>query len=441
MRYPLAPIILLLLLSLSNKVGALSDDEQAITDWVDQHQEQAIALLEETVNIGSGTMNHQGVRAVGDVMARELNALDLEARWIDMPEAVNRAGHLFAKKAGSGAKLLLIGHLDTVFEADDEFQAFNRSGNIAEGPGISDMKSGNAVIIYALKALAHIGALKNMAITVAYTGDEEKPGRPLEIARKDLLEAGRWADIALGFEGAITTEGYDWATVARRSSTSWVLEIKGRQAHSSAIFSEDVGAGAINEAARILNAFYTEVRGEYGLTFNAGNIQGGTAVTYETATNRGTTFGKTNVVPSHTVVHGGIRALSVDQLKNAKQRMHGIVAKHLPHTEATLSFDDSYPPMAPTEGNKALALALSEVNQDLGRGAMKTWDPLRRGAADIAFVAPYTDALAGLGALGEGGHTPNESLQLDSMALAIKRAAILMLRLSKGSGEESAQEP
>jgi glutamate carboxypeptidase len=62
---------------------------------------------------------------------------------------------------------------------------------------------------------------------------------------------------------------------------------------------------------------------------------------------------------------------------------------------------------------------------------MKTWDPLRRGAADIAFVAPYTDALAGLGALGKGGHTPNESLQLDSMALAIKRAAILMLRLSK----------
>lgn len=431
MRYHLAPIIFLLLLSLSTRAGALSDDEQAIIDWVDQHQEQAIALLEETVNIGSGTMNHKGVRAVGDVMARELNALDLKVRWIDMPEAVNRAGHLFAKKAGSGTKLLLIGHLDTVFEADDEFQAFNRTGNTAEGPGISDMKSGNAVIVYALKALDHIGALEDMAVTVAYTGDEEKPGRPLAVSRRDLLEAGQWADIALGFEGAITTEGSDWATIARRSSSSWMLEVKGRQAHSSAIFSDDVGAGAINEAARILNTFFTQVRGDYGLTFNAGNIQGGTAVTYDAASNKGATFGKTNVVPSHAVVHGGIRALSVEQLKNAKQHMQAIVAKHLPHTEATLSFDDSYPPMAPTEGNKTLALTLSEVNQDLGRGAMKTWDPLRRGAADIAFVAPYTDALAGLGALGKGGHTPNESLQLDSMALAIKRAAILMLRLSK----------
>jgi glutamate carboxypeptidase len=72
---------------------------------------------------------------------------------------MNRAGHLFARKDGSGRKFLLIGHLDTVFEADDGFQAFQRDGNIATGPGISDMKSGNVVIVYALKALQAIGAL------------------------------------------------------------------------------------------------------------------------------------------------------------------------------------------------------------------------------------------------------------------------------------------
>jgi len=107
-----------------------------------------------------------------------------------------------------------------------------------------------------------------------------------------------------------------------------------------------------------------------------------------------------------------------------------VVADHLPNTTATLTFEDSYPPMAPTEGNRALAAALSSVNEDLGRDPMKIWDPLRRGAADIAFVAPYTDALAGLGALGEGGHTPHESLELDSMGLAIKRAALLIYRLA-----------
>ena len=284
---------------------------------------------------------------------------------------------------------------------------------------------------YALKALAHIGALENLAVTVAYTGDEEKPGRPLSVTRKDLVAAGRWADIALGFEGAITTEGSDWATIARRSSSSWILETTGRQAHSSAVFSDAVGAGAINEAARILATFYQEVRGEYGLTFNAGTVQGGTAVSYDPARNSGSTFGKTNVVPSRAVVHGGIRALTPEQLAAAKTRMEDVVSAHLPHTTAQIVFDDSYPPMAPSAGNRALAEALSEVNVDLGRGPMKIWDPLRRGAADIAFVAPYTDALAGLGALGTGGHTPNETLELSSMALAIKRAAILMLRLAE----------
>jgi len=414
----------------------LSENEKAMVSWIDAHQNEAIALLEKTVNIGSGTMNHAGVRAVGNVMAGELDALGLETRWIDMPEEMNRAGHLFATKKGQGQKFLLIGHLDTVFEADDNFQAFTRDGNIATGPGIADMKDGNTVIIYALRALQHIGALDGIPITVAYTGDEEKSGRPLSISRRDLIEAGKWADITLGFEGAITSEGSDWATIARRSSSSWMLEVNGKQAHSSSIFSEQTGAGAINETARILNAFYTDVRGDYGLTFNAGTIQGGTAVNYDSSLNRGTTFGKTNVVPNTAIVHGGIRALSVEQLARAKAKMQAIVANHLPHTSASISFADSYPPMAPSDGNRRLADELSEVNQALGRGPMKTWDPLRRGAADISFVAPYSDALAGMGALGKGGHTPNESLELDSMALAIKRAAILIYRLSGKAAQE-----
>ena len=429
-------ILLAASLGVSAQGLQLSENEKAMVAWVDAHQDEAIALLEKTVNIGSGTMNHAGVRAVGDVMAGELDALGLETRWIDMPEEMNRAGHLFATKKGQGKRFLLIGHLDTVFEADDNFQAFTRDGNIATGPGIADMKDGNAVIVYALKALQHIGALDGIPITVAYTGDEEKSGRPLSISRRDLIEAGKWADIALGFEGAITSEGSDWATVARRSSSSWMLEVEGKQAHSSSIFSESTGAGAINEASRILSEFYTDVRGDYGLTFNAGTIQGGTAVNYDPAQNRGTTFGKTNVVPNTAVVHGGIRALSVEQLARAKAKMQAIVANHLPQTSASISFADSYPPMAPSAGNRALADELSEVNQALGRGAMKTWDPLRRGAADISFVAPYTDALAGMGALGKGGHTPNESLELDSMALAIKRAAILIYRLSGKAAQE-----
>jgi glutamate carboxypeptidase len=409
----------------------LSPTEQQMIEWIDAHAEDAIDLIEETVNIGSGTMNHQGIRDVGRVMQRELDEIGLQTEWVDMPAEVNRAGHLFGRKSGEGPGYLLIGHLDTVFEADDEFQSFVRDGDVARGPGVDDMKSGNVVIVYALKALAAIGALEDIPVVVAYTGDEEAAGQPISITRHDLIEAGKWADISLGFESAVTTGGTDWATVSRRSSSSWLLEVSGKQAHSSGIFSDDTGAGAIFEAARILNEFYDEIRGEEYLTFNAGTIQGGTDVEYDISTTRGTTFGKRNVVPRKAIVHGGIRTISQDQLDRARDAMRAVVARNLPHTQASIEFIDRYPPMAPTSGNRRLMQELSDINEALGRGSMPALDPAKRGAADISFVAPYSDSLAGLGADGAGGHTPNESLQLVSVPLAIKRAAILIYRTSQ----------
>ena len=423
--------VLLIALYGSPALADFSAEEQRMLDWIDAHAEDANALLEETVNISSGTMNHQGVQEVGVVMRRELDALGLETEWVEMPPEVNRAGHLFGRKDGSGKKFLMIGHLDTVFEADDEFQSFIREGDVAQGPGVDDMKSGNVVIVYALKALQEIGALDDLAVVVSYTGDEEKAGQPLSITRRDLVEAGKWADISLGFESAVNYDDTDWATTSRRSSSSWTLETTGKQAHSSGVFSEGTGAGAVYELSRILTTFYEELRDEEFLTFNAANIQGGTDVEYDEALNRGSSFGKTNIVPRKAVAHGDIRAISEEQLVRVRDRMRAIVANSLPQTSASIHFLDKYPSMSPTAGNQQLADVFSVINEDLGRGPMSILHPLRRGAADISFVAPYTDALAGLGALGSGGHTPNESLELSSMSLAIKRAAVLIYRLNK----------
>jgi glutamate carboxypeptidase len=207
--------------------------------------------------------------------------------------------------------------------------------------------------------------------------------------------------------------------------------VSGKQAHSSGVFSEKTGAGAVFEAARILNEFYEEVRGEEYLTFNVGVIVGGTDVAYDYDKNHGTAFGKTNVVPRSVVIHGGIRTISNAQLDRAREAMRAVVARHLPQTNAEILFIDSYPAMAPTEENKVLQAELSLINEHLGRGAMPALDPSKRGAADISFVAPYTDGLAGMGAIGSGGHTPAESLDLSTIADATKRAAILIYRLSK----------
>lgn len=419
-------------ISASHAAQTLDANEQAIVAWSEAHVEDAVDLLERLVNINSGTLNQQGVKDVGVVLREELDALGFQTRWIGMPEEMQRAGHLFGKLNGTrGKKILLIGHLDTVYEPGDAFQNFGREGSKATGPGVEDMKNGDVIIIYALKALQHAGVLDGAQIVAAFTGDEESAGRPLQISRKDLIDAGKWADVALGFESGIDNGGKEWATISRRSSSRWCLEVTGKQAHSAGVFNDRTGAGAIFEAARILNGFYDEVRGEEYLTFNAGTIMGGTEVDGDCDQADGRVFGKTNVVPNRVVVRGGIRTISDQQLERAREAMRVVVAQNLPVTEASITFDEGYPAMAPTEGNQKLRDMLSSINQELGREAMPILDASKRGAADISFVAPYTDGLAGMGAYGKGGHTPNESLDLDSIPVAIQRAAILIYRLSR----------
>jgi glutamate carboxypeptidase len=417
----------------------LSPEEERMVAFIDAHAEEAEALLERVVNINSGTMNHTGVQAVGRIFREELDEIGFETRWIDFPAEVNRAGHLFADYLGSsGPKILMIGHLDTVFEETSPFQRFVRAGAEASGPGVSDMKGGDVVLLYALKALASIGALDEASIRVALTGDEESPGVPLSTSRSDLVEAGRWADVALGFEGGVRADGTDYATVARRSSTDWLLEVEGTMGHSSRIFSEELGAGAVFEAARILSAFYTEVKGEEYLTFNAGSILGGTEVEYDPEETRGAAFGKTNVVPQWVTVHGGIRTISMDQLQRTREHMREIVARSLPQTSARITFSDGYPPMAPTDENYRLLEMYSQGSEELGLGALEALDPGRRGAADISFVAPYVPGLSGMGTYGSGAHSPQERVNLESIPVAAKRAAILMLRLMREEGDRSA---
>jgi glutamate carboxypeptidase len=407
----------------------LTELENKIIAIAERDKESAIALLARTVNINSGTMNHLGVKAVGEVFAEEFQHLGLTTTWHDMSE-VNRAGHLFAETAGeSGSRcLLLIGHLDTVFELDSPFQKFDRQGDHATGPGVNDMKGGDVVILYALKALKEVGVLDDLKLIVALIGDEEKSGSPKSISRYHLIEASKRCDIALGFEIATSLNA---ATVARRGSSGWRLDVSGKRAHSAGIFNDEVGSGAIFEAARILNQFHEQLTGEEYLTFNPGVILGGTDVDYDPSQNKGGTFGKTNVVSQSVVVHGGLRTISPAQEASARARMKAIAENnHLPKTSAQITFQDGYPSMPPTEGNMAVLANLSGVSVDLDQGEVVAFDPGKRGAADVSFVAGYVDVIDGVGAEGNGAHTLDESIDLATLPLLIQRAAILIHRLS-----------
>ncbi|NOQ92476.1 MAG: M20/M25/M40 family metallo-hydrolase [Flavobacteriaceae bacterium] len=404
--------------------------EKTIIKQVELNNDDAILLLKKVVNINSGTLNLEGVKKVGVVFSDEFKNIGFTPSWITMPDEIGRAGHLFCeltKGKVNGKKLLLIGHLDTVFEKDSPFQEFTMvNDSIAHAPGGNDMKGGNIIILYALKALQENGLLKNTQIIVAFTGDEESSGKPLSISRKDLIEAAKRSDIALGFE---TSTGLNYATVARRGSSGWEVEVTGKRAHSSGIFSENTGAGAIFELSRILNTFYNEVRGEEYLTFNPGVTLGGTQVSFEKYLSKGTAFGKSNIVAQTAIVKGGLRFISEEQKENAREKMRVIVTKSLPHTSAKISFTDSYPAMSPTKGNAILLNTLNQVSLDLNQGEVEAYDPGKRGAADTSFVAEYVDCLDGLGALGDGAHTLKETINLNTFEALTKRTAILIYRL------------
>jgi glutamate carboxypeptidase len=405
--------------------------EQTIMQTVVAEQDRHVALLERLVNQNSGTLNLPGVRAAAEMVRAELEPLGFEVRWADMTET-GRAGHLIATKPGRGRNVLLIGHLDTVFEPDSPFQTFRRDGDRATGPGIGDDKGGVVVIIAALRAMAAAGTLSGSCVTVVLTGDEERPGSPIAVARKDLIEAGRFAGWALEFENLAAENGQEFGTVARRSSSSWTLTTSGETGHSSGVFNDTLGYGAIYEMARILDGFRRELP-EPNLTYNVGVIAGGTPAEIDADGFRVSASGKTNIVASTAIARGDLRTLTPEQDVRVRERMLGVVGQHLPRTDAELVFaEGGYPPMAPTEGNRALLARLNAVNRDHGLPEMAEYDPARRGAADSGFVAADVDVLGGLGMAGGNAHAEGEWVDLTSLVRQAQRAAVLISRLSLG---------
>jgi glutamate carboxypeptidase len=411
----------------------VSPEEAAVARSIDARADEAIALLERIVNINSGTMNFEGVREVGRVLAAELEGIGFDVELTD-GSAYGRAGHLIARNKpadATGPHLLLIGHLDTVFEPESPFQTFTMtSDTTATGPGVVDMKGGDVVIVEAMRALREAGELDNLRITIVMTGDEEASGRPLDLSKAALIEAAVAADIAIAFENGDSNPRT--AVVARRGSTGWRLDVTGTPAHSSQLFQPEVGSGAIYETARILTEWHRALAGEPNLTFNPGVIVGGTAVEYDAAESAGTAFGKSNVVAESAAVTGDLRSISIEQLERARARMAFIAGQNLPGTSATVTFDEGYPPLAPTGGNYRMLDLFDQVSRDLGFGPVTAVNPRNAGAADVSFTAGLVDlAIDGLGPGGGNDHTVDEWIILPTLAMQTRRAAVMIMRLAR----------
>jgi glutamate carboxypeptidase len=404
-------------------------ERTALMQHIDARAPQSVALLEELVNLNSGTFNVAGVKQVGERLQREFQALGFTTRWVSM-DAVGRAPHLVAERRGrKGRRLLLIGHMDTVFEPFSPFRTFVRQGERATGPGVHDMKGGLVVMIEALRALHAQRLLDNRSITIFITSDEEFPGEPASVSRAAFIEAGQQADATLCFESGVRFEGRDYISTARRGATDWRLEVSGIAAHSSGVFRADVGDGAIFEITRIISRFHAELR-EPNLTFHPAMIAGGGAATLEDS-GTATATGRVNIVAADARAIGDIRALTPEQLERVKQKMQAIVAASLPKTQATVRFKDFMPPMAPTPRNQLLRAQYSAQSEAAGLGEVFELDPMQRGAGDSAWVSPYVATITGLGSIGAASHTVNETIELASLQTQAKRGALLIRALTR----------
>jgi len=408
----------------------LTAPEKKAIAYITDHMDATMQLLIQSVNINSGTLNIPGVKKVGDLYAKELEKLGFTIEWVAEPDSLHRAGHLVAiHKGKKGKKLFLIGHLDTVFEPDmpaGPYTVLNDS--TATGQGVNDMKGGDVVMIAALQALQAAGQLKDMHIVAYFTGDEERSGFPHSVARKDFVERAKTCDLALGFESAM---GLHTVAAARRGASGWALDVTARTGHSSQVFTDSAGFGAIYEAARILNTFREQLGHEQYLTFNPGLIVGGSGVKLSDQDARGEALGKTNIISPAAHVTGDLRFLSETQKNAAREKMKAIVATSLAGTHATISFTDGLPAMEPTAGNLALVAQLDKVTRDMGIGETVAGDPGARGAGDISDIAQYMDCLDGLGASGSGAHKAGETINLKEYPLLIQRAAVYLYRLTR----------
>jgi glutamate carboxypeptidase len=263
--------------------SAMAPVESAMVKAIDGETPAAIDLLVKLVNINSGTMNLAGVVAVKDVIAPQIEALGFKVQWMPMESLDGRAGDLVAEHpcpAGTGKcgkRILLIGHMDTVFELSSSFQKYSivpgTNGNVATGPGVNDMKGGLVVMLVALEAMKAAGVLDKAEIRIVLSGDEERHGEPVSVSRKDMIDAAKKSDVALEFEAGGIVNGKEVQSISRRSAGTWRMETTGRTGHSSQVFSERMGDGAIYELARILDAFRKELK-EPGLTYNVGLVRG-----------------------------------------------------------------------------------------------------------------------------------------------------------------------
>ena len=259
--------------------ATLDSREREMVNWLQSREGEMLSMLERLTNINSGSLNKAGIDEIAGIFADELrqlgfNVSSLPGEVISMPSCpgnnynVDVADHLLASKAGDSSRLLLMGHMDTVFPPESPFQTFRRQGDIMSGPGVADMKGGMVVMLYALKALQEFDALDELSVSVLLNSDEEMGSLS---SRKYLEEQARQHDWGLVYESSGTGN----LTRQRKGLGQARVVVNGRASHAGG--AHEQGRSAIKELAYKIVEIENMTDYESGVTVNVGLVSGGEA--------------------------------------------------------------------------------------------------------------------------------------------------------------------
>ena len=360
-----------------------------IQSYLEPRLGEILDLLRHLVEIQSGSRNKPGLDSMAGVLAEALRGILPQVRVLPFAEHGDMV-HAMTHPAAKGERgIVMVGHMDTVFPADTSFTAFREDEERCYGPGVYDMKGGLVVAVYALKALAHLGMLEEIPVTVLCNSDEEI-GSP---ASRPWIEAeAKGALAALVFEGG--GMGNEVVT-GRKGRLGLNLTVRGRAGHAA---KGGAKASAILELAHKIIDLEGLNDGRE-ITLNVGQITGGIGP---------------NTVPELATAALDARFLTPDGQRRLEQRLARIVEhESVAGTSTTLTMQTGRPAMPQSEGNRRLWSMARTQAQAFG---YELPEELRSGVSDANFIAGLgVPVLDGLGPVGDLDHSDLEFILKDSL--------------------------
>ena len=370
---------------------------QALLDQFARWQGEMLGLLEQLVNIDSGTGHAAGIEAILDILEPRLKELGFTTRRFPSPVGP----HLVADGSRE-PRVLLMGHIDTVFPVGTAARRpFRVEGHRAYGPGVMDMKAGIVSMVYVIRALAAQGLHQHVRVII--NADEEISSPH---SRALVAEYAPGCRAAFVFEPARSIQE---VTTLRKGVGDVTIAVKGRAAHAGAAPQD--GLSAVQELARITLALHELTDLERGISVNVGVVSGGTA---------------RNVVPEHAHARVDLRFATKADGEALMQRIREICAPSRPGYEIEVTGGMTRPPLERRAEIEALFAQVQAAGRELG---LELAQASSGGVSDANLIAdagvPVIDSI---GPVGGKAHSDDEYLEIDSI---VPRAALAALAISR----------